>query len=451
MQLRLKSTHSSPSIYTCTFLLSYPYTSLISHSFSKDHLYMATTKRSYLTMPNTLNRYPPTLKTSVLQLDNDSRKTASPWRKQWLTPLGWKHVCTATMQRSFPRRVVGSNSTQGTTARSICSSRFKALEPWDALYSCSQAAKKHVGCALMMLPNPDNLTECSPLQTLSIFEQLSQQVGLAKQIYLICYIFPRGPWCKFPIAFDLLKKSRWPLVQVWKTRWRQIALLTVSRSLSSIQPNTISLPPSCSLCLCFISINAGVSSFQYHTGRLYIHKCTIDLGGLSSKADQPADNPNSEGDPSADDERLSRPRRCRLSGDRRGASETSRTIFTKPSSGSLPLLWLHTDCPTCNGDQRDQIVEDQIEIHFSRVLRHFWGQSEEIWAFGSELPFSPLSNSSMDSLASYSHSSSRSLKEAIVEEEDDFPKESWCKMLQLSTISQSRPHCQIRMIFKTDF
>ena len=44
--------------------------------------------------------------------------------------------------------------------------------------------------------------------------------------------------------------SRWPMVQVWRTRWRQIALSTVSRSLSSIQPNTISLPSSCSLCLC---------------------------------------------------------------------------------------------------------------------------------------------------------------------------------------------------------
>ena len=39
-----------------------------------------------------------------------------------------------------------------------------------------QAAIKFIGCALMMLPNPDNLTECSPLQTLLVFEQLSQQV-----------------------------------------------------------------------------------------------------------------------------------------------------------------------------------------------------------------------------------------------------------------------------------
>ena len=75
------------------------------------------------------------------------------------------------------------------------------VRPWSfeiyCTHSCSQAAIEQVGCALMMLPNPDNLTECSPIQTLGIFEQLSQQVGQAN-------IF----------ALDSPHLSRWPLAQV---------------------------------------------------------------------------------------------------------------------------------------------------------------------------------------------------------------------------------------------
>ena len=50
----------------------------------------------------------------------------------------------------------------------------------------------------MMLPNPDNLTECSPIQTLGIFEQLSKQVGQANIFaYDSLKLIPGGPWCKF--------------------------------------------------------------------------------------------------------------------------------------------------------------------------------------------------------------------------------------------------------------
>ena len=45
-----------------------------------------------------------------------------------------------------------------------------------------QAAIEHLGCVLIMLPNPDNITECSPIKTLLLFEQLSKQVENSKTV-----------------------------------------------------------------------------------------------------------------------------------------------------------------------------------------------------------------------------------------------------------------------------
>ena len=185
-----------------------------------------------------------------------------------------------------------------------------------------------------------------------------------KQMSLICFIFPGDPRCNF---------SRWPLVQVWKTCWRQIALLTVSRFSSSSKVTTkhltISLPPSCWLCLCFILVftlleslhsNAALADFVQHL----IFRRIIEQGWPASR----------------------RPQQWSLSAPWWWTTLKTLTLLPSRCRGEdtfWPIPQVHY--PSFDFIQTVQHATVRKRWNggrsernwFSRVLPHFWGQSEE--------------------------------------------------------------------------
>ena len=101
---------------------------------AKDHLYTATTKRSYLIMPNTLNSV--ALEKTVI--DSSSL-----------------HDCA----RSDDAEVLQAK-TPGFTKYSRNNCELRGLQ---------DSALAHIQCAIPMLPNPTNATECSPRLMVALF------------------------------------------------------------------------------------------------------------------------------------------------------------------------------------------------------------------------------------------------------------------------------------------
>ena len=109
---------------------------------AKDHLVPAAAKRAYLTLPNTLNSV--ALEKTVI--DSSGLETCVN---------ADDHKIIADKTRGFRRY-----------SKDNCEINHLQL-----------ATMEHLGCALTVLPNPDNITECSPLQTLLFFEELGRRVG----------------------------------------------------------------------------------------------------------------------------------------------------------------------------------------------------------------------------------------------------------------------------------